>query len=548
MKQDPDIPILKRPCGPDAIAKDYDKGLLHLAWLTSNTGRRLIFAQFELYPPGFTDPEESVGEAVIRPELNGKLDPREQCINLPDKRRIYYIRALDSAENLVRLYLQLGQTGILQLFWMKNGTECKAGPMAFAPAWPCLALSHQENRHELMWTWPYIAKGWGDVRCQHCFAREPSGWLQEVLLRENPANWLKARLGWDIAQYPDLWGSAHLTLPNPLYGNLHIRAVPPEESRQTWQVHCEIKKRPSAPAAKLGLTFLQRGVAGLTAWPTVQVKLSSQQELYLDLPDEPEQIACLASTRDLGLLSFVPFTGFIRKIITDLNVIQQGPVRIEAEDYCLQAQRDGVETVSEFDIGDLPYLDGWGEKISLRQKEHADRHAASASGEQWFDDEKTARAKIAEILRPAKTVLIADPYFCENDLLDYVITSCNAAAEITILTSRKAFGSDKKEQQENAKKVWDLVQGLRNNGWKITVQVMGKNPAIHDRFLILDNSTVWYSGASLNHIGSKGCIIARLNDPALVIGKINAVLENRDRVKELSSWLGQHTDKTSLEG
>jgi hypothetical protein len=39
---------------------------------------------------------------------------------------------------------------------------------------------------------------------------------------------------------------------------------------------------------------------------------------------------------------------------------------------------------------------------------------------------------------------------------------------------------------------------------------MGDKPPVHDRFLVLDEDTVWMLGSSLNELGKRGTTVLRL--------------------------------------
>lgn len=525
-----------RECQRGEINGDYGDGLLHLSWLWDNGERTLIFAQFELFPTNCTAPEESIGPATFDTRLEGKLDLREQCIRLPDKRRIFYIRKKYAAGELVELFQRLADTGELPMDWCHSqDAKCTIDSPVVVPTGPCLALSKHEDREDHLWSWPYIAQAWGDVRCQHCFPAKGAGSLAQVLLYERPAKWLEERLCWDISQYPDLWGSAHLTLPNPLYSAIDCKVIPPETTRgEGWTIRFHVEKRESVGDAPLDITFLQRDHAGVTAWPPVLLNLGDKRDLQFSTPDEPGQISYSVSSPGRGLLSCSPFRGFVKRMVVGFAIVEEGKVRIESEGSSTEVQRNGLEHASEFTLGELPAMESWGARIALRQREQAQRQNARAAGEEWLDDPQIARGKIAEILRLAKDVLIVDPYFCRRDLLDYVVGSCAKGAKIRILTSMKGLGGDQAEREANVKAVRDLVNALNSEGnWNIEVSAMTANPAIHDRFLVIDNTTVWFSGASLNHIGCRGCIIAKLNAPSLIMEKINRVLKDERRVTNI---------------
>lgn len=543
-------PHIEQECQLGEISRDYGEGLLHLAWLWEKGARTLIFAQFELFPTDCAAPEESIGPATFDAALEGKLDPREQCARLFENGRIFYIRKKYPAAALVELYRRLAITGELPMDWCPPGAKCTIDSPVAVPAGPCLALSKHEDREDSLWSWPYIAQAWGDVRCQHCFPEGGADGLEPVLSDETPAKWLKERLCWDISQYPHLWGSAHLTLPNPLYSAIACKIIPPEKNDGGgWGIRFHVEKRESAVDARLDITLLQRDHAGVTAWAPVPLDLEDKCDLLFTTRNEPGQISYMVSSPGRGLLSCSPFRGFIKSMVFGVAIAEQGKVRIESGKTRREVRRDALEHAAEVTLGEAPAMESLGARIALRQRELAERQNARDAGEEWLDDPMTARERIAKILRPAKDVLIVDPYFCDDDLLGHVVTSCARGAKIRILTSAKGLGSNAAEKKANVEALRNLANMLNSQAnWDIEVLAMTKNPAIHDRFLVIDNTAVWFSGASLNHIGCRGSIITKLNDPSLVIDKINAVLRDGSRVRNILRDTLPEADAGGTEG
>jgi hypothetical protein len=80
-----------------------------------------------------------------------------------------------------------------------------------------------------------------------------------------------------------------------------------------------------------------------------------------------------------------------------------------------------------------------------------------------------------------------------------------------------------------------LLSQAADQNFNISAMVMTGDAAIHDRFLMVDD-TVWFSGNSLNNIGKRSSILTRLHDPQSIISKIEEVISGR-RVVTLDEFL-----------
>jgi hypothetical protein len=69
---------------------------------------------------------------------------------------------------------------------------------------------------------------------------------------------------------------------------------------------------------------------------------------------------------------------------------------------------------------------------------------------------------------------------------------------------------------------------------------MTGTPAVHDRFLVIDDQ-VWLTGNSLNSIGERAGMMISLPEPSVAVDKLNQVIHHAQRTKTLSDWVANRT-------
>ena len=123
-------------------------------------------------------------------------------------------------------------------------------------------------------------------------------------------------------------------------------------------------------------------------------------------------------------------------------------------------------------------------------------------------------------------------------------------AKITIITSKVYLREKSKlsvytEQGEAVPTLGEELQAQVDNYKKRTgigvktLVMTGDNPAIHDRFLIVDD-TAWFCGGSLNELGNRMSCVVKLPDSE-ELGDIIADIENSDQVKTLEKWIEERS-------
>ncbi|MFP4573764.1 MAG: DUF2784 family protein [Desulfobacterales bacterium] len=401
-----------------------------------------------------------------------------------------------------------------------------------AEPWPCFTLSADL---------PFAAGCWGAVRAHHLFPKSREAILEEIFSHENTVNWIENRLNWEISDYPEFWGSLHLVLPNPLYRSLRMKLIPGQNESDS--VHVLFRPRKNKSVAGLKLYHAERRSMGLTGGQDVTVE---ESDFVLSHTGKTEQCATIVRCPSRGLLDIQPFTGFVRQIGLNMSMTATRRTVITSQDAVTAVEANVRSHDASQTIGDpLPGELEWGRLLTRQIHAREERKRAESLGQRWLDQPDEARALIQGILAGARSrIIIVDPYFAGHEMVDFVLTRVPQDVEITILTGavclkEKTPCQPRQDQaggqREKGYELNDLLSQAVDQNFNICAMVMtGANPAIHDRFLVVDDQ-VWFSGNSLNNIGQRASMLTRLHDPQSIISKLEEVICGQ-RVKPLDEF------------
>nr|CAA6819142.1 MAG: Unknown protein [uncultured Thiotrichaceae bacterium] len=176
-------------------------------------------------------------------------------------------------------------------------------------------------------------------------------------------------------------------------------------------------------------------------------------------------------------------------------------------------------------------------RVAAAKRDREVRAEAKRLGQYWFEaGQRNEAAKIIRSLISSaqRQVIIADPYFGALQVFQFLFAVTMSDIKTTILTSRLAFESTDKEYEDIlsdktlSQRLQILDRSVRkfkdmgNQNCEVKV-IPGKQPKLHDRFLIIDES-VWLVGSSLNAIGNRSSMMIKLPDPKPVIFSLNEML------------------------
>jgi hypothetical protein len=226
-------------------------------------------------------------------------------------------------------------------------------------------------------------------------------------------------------------------------------------------------------------------------------------------------------------------------------------VKVQAPRTESPRSRTDTYEVTEFDH-EIPF--GAGEerndalaRVIGAEQRRIQRAAAKQYKQTWFDsgqrDEALAFLR-QQLARAKVSVMVADPYFGWLQIYQFLQAVPRTQIDFTILTSRLAFESEFADSIAEADEDVDEAQvasaptpeperlarftrslaELGRRGMKsVTALVLsGKTPALHDRFLVIDDE-VLFLGNSLNALGERASLILSIPDSEPILAKLKAM-------------------------
>lgn len=346
--------------------------------------------------------------------------------------------------------------------------------------------------------------------------------------RKAAVEWLARECHVDLETLPEFAGSIHLLAPNPVFRRIVVR----HDDKSSELVVAIV---PRAGRSVSGLTLLveEKRTTGIGVVACVPLE---EPIVRVRLPYFPDEIRERIVDGRRGLL----YDGHYGMFGVGFNLtaeLASTTRRVEpggtAEPY--EVPLVGAFKSTSFVGGRAPT----GTATSVLARGAADRHRRQrgATEQKWFRDQApdAVRALRELVTRAKGQILLCDPYFGAGDLLRMVMAVADPSTAVRILTSARHLKSDDNGVGEALDAKLGEVR-LAPPVSPIEIRVMlGKDPAIHDRFVVLDDVT-WMLGASINHFGERGTLMVIVPDPAPVRGELEAVWAASPT---LADWLGR---------
>lgn len=467
--------------------------------------RSLVFAVAELLHDALEfGPELPVkaGDACLRVHQTSELNLRR--VRLPVSQALKWYRGC------------AGGQGEIPLTAAERKQEMQPFPLALPlfgeePPWPNIVLESEES----FWG---DAPFWGDrpggIRRHQLIAATPEFrvglWNKEQ--RDKARKWLRHVLPVDIFERPRLLGSIHLILTNPAFGRVRARL----DKSDARQLHFSLQRWPGREFSRLRLYIREERPTGPTLLQAVSIE---SPRMTLQLAFEPYLVSFIITSDTHGLLyASKPYT-FVRQS-KSYGLLQTGVRRVavpaRSRKRAPETYAVPVESLVESIIGTATLPSALVTLIADDADFQQRRHALQL-GQRWFDgniDDATEFLR-GLIENARKDILIVDAYFGDVELLRYALASTIHEAYIRILTSQEHLNtkSDGNDSTTYAVQLADALGQVRAQDPAINIEVrvgMGAKSPVHDRFLVLDEDTVWLLGFSLNEFGSRGTMAVRL--------------------------------------
>ncbi len=492
-----------------------------MAWYRSDQARFLMFGFVELYPTEFPPPSET-------------LEKNLPIRRLGRRNYLYVKRSCMSAQAAVDWYLRsIGGTVELPGEVDSKGKTKLLATAAFVqePQWP-----HLITASDMI---PFVPQFWQAPRVHHLLQPDLLAEAQAAASDTEGRNWLSEQMFVDFEAYTELLGSLHLVAPDPI-----LRAVDHRLSTKNPKQEASVLRfhpRSGKNIAGLRVVLIDRRQTGVGDFMEAEVT-----SIEMEVPHPPGttgEIEMVLRNQDGSLLSWSKPTGFMQSV--GVNVIIPGPRRkiivpgtanSSGETYT-RALAGHQTTVT---VGEprspkeaIPLLAAGKARRELRNLD-------ARYPEKWFHGERGEATKfVRNLIASAKQRLwIVDPYFTTVELISYALATSSIKLPVRIVTSAEAMTKkDRIDPKRTAEEVLDArLLDLAKHG-NFTISVLKGSPAVHDRFLVVDDS-VWFSGNSLHMIGERAGMVVRLRNSGDIISNLEEILES-DRTASWQEWMTQ---------
>jgi len=566
---------------PWLVPGDYEHALLHLAWLVEHGHYTLVFALVELFPSEMPPPDPTPEHCPAQPY---RLSKKQSF-------RIYIKRHLLPAQAALAWYeASRAGTVVLPDDPDRNGDDriLATSQLAEDPPWPHLVATD---------SLPFLQHTWGIVRAHHLFQVTKPAELDLLIQTAAAIDWFSHQLFFDLGDYPEWLGSLHLIAPNPVFRHLN-------RHRETGAEHTNtvvrIIPRANRSLDSLHLDLTQYGATGLTV---AYSRPLAGPETIVPHVGTVDTVGHRITCAIRGVLDWTAPLGYI----DDVHLTIETPVAQRRVMVPPSPGRPGevydvpvLRTTYDNTVSDSPVPKTAGAYLVQSQLTRKLSAAQERRVEAWFYDERDrATLFVRDLITRARTQLwVVDPYFGGVDLMQFVMATTRDTVAVTIMT-----GADYLSKSDRPNTVADTADalltqlsrlstddapasrdalrdallagdavlahlgrlGIRRTvdeatehgdtllayldrldpSGRITAYVMtGASPAVHDRFLVIDDA-VWCLGNSLNTLGDRAGVIVQVANPEQIIAGLERIRHDPTLVVPLDTWVANRRTQRS---
>lgn len=508
---------------PAQLLAQYGHAVLHVATLrlTNPEGYLLLFALIELFP----------NEIAARVSTS---EPKRLSLPGSPKRYAFMQRIALPVESAIRWYRScLDSNPIIE--YQGKRIEPKVFHLQSEPPWPHFVCVDNNL------TIPFLAGWHGTPRISQLISLSFAlyDYLNEAQ-RKALENFLHDELHFQIGNYPSLWGSVNLILPNPVIrkfsGKLKETSDPTGDT-----IVFKLRPRLNAPPSDLEVQICEKRPSGFAFHKFTPENYGTHA---FKLPYALEGHHTYLISKRLGLLHSRGPAVFIRAVRANVNIsIAERRLRVGSQTVAVSVTNSTADTTEEtLPSPELKYQDARTKLLEERSRQRAHQEGKSL-GQQWFaQDRQGAVLAILDKLRHAqRSVLIIDSYFGHEELV-FVNAVGNLKVPIQILTSAMHLRNSPKQTESTEKMpkygtiLSENLRRISNDQYANTIDVRvlgGDTSPIHDRFLLIDDA-VWLLGNSLNGFGKTLSTMVVLPDPAPLKQELTKYW---DSAQGLPSWI-----------
>ena len=492
----------------------YAQAVIHIAWFRDDNARHLLFGMVELRPSEFPDTFGCPTKSARAKNQTRKYLHYQRFV-LPVEHAIHWYRSAVDGYIVLPRDPKHRESG--------DGPNLEGGPFIPEPPWPHFETSNVLN---------FVPDWMHGSRAHFLFPENViSRPVRDTIGTNRNQTMLVEWLNFDIVYaYPEYQGAICMVAPNPLFRSVEKSRLEPSTANSVETVVYKIVKRHGQSLKGLRLEVHSERLRGRMA-PLVH-EFNRDAIVSFDLPAELLREGRLISHPKHGLLSWnepLPLSKNIRvnfELQRRTKRVQVPAAGHKRPEYEYEVHELG--DAEEIRVGDQ--LENSDVVSRLLQAEHRRSRQRDAKNydQQWFHDAPSDAAEFVRqrISAAQQTVFIVDPYFAGREFLAFGHAICRPRVQLRVLTSQLAFTQVDApgRNPDTASELMAIVKDTFADYLRPPeIRVLpGQLPAVHDRFLVVDN-TVWLSGSSLNTIGERAGMIVRLPDPEPVIKRLEAL-------------------------
>ncbi|HQT62431.1 VPA1262 family N-terminal domain-containing protein [Acidiphilium sp.] len=447
------------------VANDYRYAVVQCIALLYEEKFHLVFASAELLPAELPRPPD---------EPEAASDPARR---LNSRARLFHRRYVVTAAEARAWYDECRQ-GTFKLLADDSARETEHAPLFQEPAWPQLITGAK---------FPV----WGDTpsstRVHHLYpAATPPLLVKLFQLHPELEKWVSDRIFASVLRYPELAGSIHLLVPNPLYRDLKVRLNVAQDGTESIVV--EISPRAGKSSENLEVLVLEHRPSGVSS---LQVqRFGARPYMAVPFQSTVQETEIFIHCRQRGLLEWQPPSSFIRGFSINGGIVSARKTVVVPQPDGQPGQPYKVNVVEQ----------GWTSKhtsnaasteiparLRASARERLRNDEAERLGQKWFHRSREEATEFVRDLvgKARERVWIVDPYFATVELFSFALATTRSDVEVKILTSALAL-TDVDTINPSAEAGDVLLNNIHNRPEMAGISVLvmtGETPTVHDRFL-----------------------------------------------------------------
>lgn len=480
---------------------------------------------------------------TLHPKFVPKPEPMQGVVNSKGtQQKLYFRRVVMSAEHAVDWYSGLTENSQTPIPTTESERESHDGIAFLCPnllnemQWPSLAMPLSKPADLTGFKRFNPAPFIGEINSRiHRKFGDAAG-LLHLVEDEKAVDFIERCVHINLAHYPEYLASACLVVPNPLIQKVDNFLVRKENVEVVFH---RFIARQGELLESLKITLYEENNSLLT--------LVHTQDIPADGIVELERTKCMGEYgyqvvhEQYGLILQHQPTGFLRQVGLSMGVVGKQfevTASISSKKNSIKHTYTSpqVTKADESTVGADTIPHNFNGRVGLAAEHRRMLAMASEQNQKFFgaDNRKSAMGFIRNLISKAKhKVLIADPYFSNLQIPQFLYAVRNVEVSIEVLTSQLAFTGKAEEKLEQAKVLKaELSHAEQDTQRNIHAKVLtGQNPVLHDRFLVIDNQ-VWFMGNSLSDIGQRASMILKVPYPEEVVNELLEVQQDAINLDE----------------